>query len=113
MLDECSECTSIAPRGQEAQQTTEHMNRGTESTSIAPRGQEAQQTTEHMNRGTESHPSVARQLEETQGECFAHALKRPEGSSPFVVLKTGSVFQKEVIYHLKLRLQALFHLTSL
>ena len=63
--------------------------------------------------GTESHPSVARQLEETQGECFAHALKRPEGSSPFVVLKTGSVFQKEVIYHLKLRLQALFHLTSL
>ena len=31
-------------------------------TMTAPRGQEAQQTTEHMNRGTESHPSVVRQL---------------------------------------------------
>ena len=82
-------------------------------TMSAPRGQEAQQTTEHMNQGTESHPSVVRQLEETQFKCFAHALKRPKGWSPFVVLETAAVFQKEVIYQLKLRLQALFHLTSL
>ena len=68
---------------------------------------------EHMDRGTESRPPMARQLEETQCRCFAHALKRPEDWSPFGVLKTGTMFQKEVIYHLKLRLQAPFHLTSL
>nr|KAF6399300.1 hypothetical protein HJG59_010172 [Molossus molossus] len=73
--------------------------------------QKAQDTTGHMNGETENHLSVTRQVVDTKVKYFAHALKTPENDSPFTVLGTGAVFQREVVNQLEPRPRVLSHLT--